>query len=591
MSEAIDSAPKGAPSPDEIRAALDHMLFSEVFGRSPQLGAFLRFVTEAALHGKGNRIKAYTIGVEVLRRDPKFDPQIDPIVRVEATRLRRAIERYHAGPGQDDSIIIDLPRGSYVPTFRRREFAKPAAPLIGEVGQWPKSLLQMPMPAVLAAMVIAVAAAIIGGLYLGRQATTTPGTVVVGEGEARHGAALPPGNGMPVVLIEPIRVIGTPPPSHPVAAERLRAKIGDAFARFDTINVASGPALASKGAAVTAPPAPHSDYVLSGTLEYTEDAANAWFTLTSVAEGKLAWSRTFERIHPPVGAGLTEDTVVIALTNSLLQSYGVIRSRDRANQLASNVGDPRYRCVLEAADSMHKSDRQLHNTARACLENLTAADPSFALGFTFLAMLYNREFQLAYDLRSEDPPLERALRAARQGILLNPESSRGYLALMVVQSNRRDSAAALEAGRKMVSLNKYDMLALGEYGGRLIMAGEIEQGMTMLRKAGAGDAVRPSWHHVYLFIGSYMTGDTAEAVRYANNIPNDNTALGLVAQLLAAHAAGKPDDAKKAADRLRAIDPGWVRNPHQELSQIVPGRTVVDHLAKGLATAGLPGGS
>jgi hypothetical protein len=83
-----------APTPDEIRAALDRVVTSEVFERSPQLGAFLRFVVEAALRGRTDRIKAYTIGVEVLRRDTKFDPQTDPIVRVEATRLRRAMVRY-----------------------------------------------------------------------------------------------------------------------------------------------------------------------------------------------------------------------------------------------------------------------------------------------------------------------------------------------------------------------------------------------------------------------------------------------------------------------------------------------------------------
>ena len=600
MAEAIDSASELAPAPDEIRAALDHILFSEVFRRSPQLGAFLRFVTEEVLHGKGDRIKAYTIGVEVLRRDANFDPQIDPIVRVEATRLRRAIERYYAGPGQDDAIIIDLPRGSYVPTFRHREFVEPAAPLIGDAESgaksgaksWPRRLLQAPTLAMLAVMAVVVAAALVSGLYLGRHTETTSAIAVAGEGEARRSAALAPGNGMPVVLIEPIRVIGTHFPSHPVTAERLRAKIGDAFARFDTINVASGLALAgAPTTAAAAPPVPRSDYVLSGSLEYAGDAANAWFTLASVAEGKVVWSRTFEHIAPPGGTGLTEDSVVIALANSLLQSYGVIRSRDRANQLASNVGDARYRCVLEAADSMQKSDRQLHNAARACLENLTAHDQSFALGFTFLAMLYNREFQLAYDIRADDPPLERALRAARQGILLNPESARGYLALMIVQSNRRDATAALEAGRKMVSLNKYDMLALGEYGGRLIMTGEIEQGMAMLREAGAGGAVRPSWHYVYLFIGSTMAGDGAEAVRYASSISNDNTPLGLVAQLLAAHDAGKPDEAKRAADRLRAVDPGWVKNPREELSRIIPARAVVDRLARGLAAAGLPGGS
>src|SRR5258708_4883770 len=108
MPETIGNAPTAA----EITVAVERMIASDVFSRSPQLGAFLRFVTDATLQGKSDRIKAYTIGLEVLRRDASFDPQIDPIVRVEATRLRRAIERYYAGPGQQDAIVVDLPRGS-----------------------------------------------------------------------------------------------------------------------------------------------------------------------------------------------------------------------------------------------------------------------------------------------------------------------------------------------------------------------------------------------------------------------------------------------------------------------------------------------
>ena len=50
-------------TPDRIRAAIDRMVGSHVFSRSPQLGAFLRFVVEAVLHGKADRIKAYAIGV------------------------------------------------------------------------------------------------------------------------------------------------------------------------------------------------------------------------------------------------------------------------------------------------------------------------------------------------------------------------------------------------------------------------------------------------------------------------------------------------------------------------------------------------
>jgi len=583
-----------APAPAEIRAAVERMIASDVFARSPQLGAFLRFVTDATLSGKSDRIKAYTIGVEVLRRDTSFDPQLDPIVRVEATRLRRAIERYYVGSGQDEPIVIDLPRGSYVPAFRWRESesesaAAPVAKFSSGVSWWTQCLSGIPVPAARIAAVAAVAIVLSAAGYLTRQSDIVTASVAARDTETRRSAALPPGNGMPVVRIEPIRVIGAPA-SHTVTAERLQAKISDAFTRFDTINVSLAPApvLASDTPMLPA----SADYVLSGAVEYADDAATVWFTLTSTAENKVVWSNTFERVQPPGGKGLTEDSVVIALTNSLLQSYGVIRARDRANQLATNSGDPRYRCILQAADSMRTADGQTHELARACLEHLTALDPSFAVGFTFLAMIDNREYQLDYPAHAGDPPpLDRALKAARQAIALHPEGARGYLALLLVQFNRRDLAAAFEAGKRSIALNKYDMLALGEYGGRLILAGKIDKGMALLREAGQTESARPAWHHVYLFIGSYMAGDMAEAIRSAGDIPNDNMAIGKVAQLLAAHAAGKPDEVRKAIERLNAINPGWVTNPQKQLERIIPDRAIVERLAKGLAAAGVPGGS
>lgn len=195
-------------------------------------------------------------------------------------------------------------------------------------------------------------------------------------------------------------------------------------------------------------------------------------------------------------------------------------------------------------------------------------------------MIYNREFQLEYALRPGDAPaLDRALQAARQSIALHPESSRGYLALMVIQSNRRDNDAALAAGEKCLTLNKYDMLALGEFGGRLVMAGQIERGMSMLREAGANGAVRPSWHHIYMFIGSYMSGDMADAVRHANDIPSDNIALGQVARVLAAHVEGDGDRARKAIERLLALGPGWRSDPHAELARLIIDSAIVDRLA------------
>ena len=81
--------------------------------------AFLRFIVEETLAGRGDRIKAYTIATSVLGRDEAFDPQSDPIVRIEASRLRRSLERYYLIAGQDDPIRIDIPKGGYVPSFQR----------------------------------------------------------------------------------------------------------------------------------------------------------------------------------------------------------------------------------------------------------------------------------------------------------------------------------------------------------------------------------------------------------------------------------------------------------------------------------------
>lgn len=110
------------PHIDEVRDELSRILKSAAFRDSPQLVRFLTFVVEETLAGKADRIKGYTIAIEALGRGSDFDPEADAIVRVEASRLRVALARYYAGAGANDSLVIDLPRGTYVPTFRKRTF-------------------------------------------------------------------------------------------------------------------------------------------------------------------------------------------------------------------------------------------------------------------------------------------------------------------------------------------------------------------------------------------------------------------------------------------------------------------------------------
>lgn len=89
---------------------------------------FLRFAVERALDGRGGELKEYLVGVEIFDRDESFDPRVDPIVRVEARRLRAKLKSYYEKEGREDSLRIELPTGGYTPRFCPRQEEAPPAP-------------------------------------------------------------------------------------------------------------------------------------------------------------------------------------------------------------------------------------------------------------------------------------------------------------------------------------------------------------------------------------------------------------------------------------------------------------------------------
>jgi TolB-like protein/Flp pilus assembly protein TadD len=107
-------------SATEIQSELGRVLQSRPFLRSRQLQRMLRFIVEESLAGRGEEIKEYLLGVEVFDRPSSYDPRLDSLVRVEARRLRSALDSYYGDEGRSDPLVIEIAKGSYVPTFRRR---------------------------------------------------------------------------------------------------------------------------------------------------------------------------------------------------------------------------------------------------------------------------------------------------------------------------------------------------------------------------------------------------------------------------------------------------------------------------------------
>lgn len=120
-----DQTPPATPSPEEVRTHLQAVLAGRSFANATRARRFLTYIVEQTLAGQTDAIKELVLGIEVFDRPADFDPKIDPIVRVEAGKLRKRLDEYYAEEGATSDLRIEVPKGSYVAQFVLRPQAVP----------------------------------------------------------------------------------------------------------------------------------------------------------------------------------------------------------------------------------------------------------------------------------------------------------------------------------------------------------------------------------------------------------------------------------------------------------------------------------
>src|SRR5579863_4034136 len=113
---------------DQCFQQIERLTKSHSLHSSESLCKLLRYLAEHSLDHPGVALKEYQIATEVLGRPVGFDPQSDSTVRVQAGRLREKLAEYYTHEGQDDPVLVELPKGSYVLTFHLRP-SKPGPPV------------------------------------------------------------------------------------------------------------------------------------------------------------------------------------------------------------------------------------------------------------------------------------------------------------------------------------------------------------------------------------------------------------------------------------------------------------------------------
>lgn len=442
------------------------------------------------MRGEGAKLKAYTIAVEALGRGADFDPQQDPIVRVEAGRLRRALQQYYAGAGVTDLIAIEVPRGRYIQTFRYRRAERAISVrteslLIKILHGWRESLDAMPRARI--ALLFFGVLVLIGVpallLVIGPSNRPTERATPLVTGDQQLISAFRAGNGMPIISLQPIDklgVSGTPT----ITPAALGIKLRDTLSRFDEFNVTSELVASANPSVITRERLSASKYQLGGIIEnHDESSTTLRFWLIDAFDSAVVWSRTFDNVHVRTATSATEELVVRDMAVALAGPAGIIHAHARGK---SEI-DPRYACLFRAYAYLCSFGPRLHSDVRTCLERLTRLDPTFAHGFSALSMVYYREYSTGVgDLPNDSPPFDRALNMAQQAVALKPQSARAHEALLLSYFGRGATAEALAEGRAALLLNPLDRSVPALYGMILVASGQLDQGATLLEEASAG---------------------------------------------------------------------------------------------------------
>ncbi len=566
------------PSAGDVRAELERLLSSEHFQASERRRAFLRYIVEETLAGRADRLKGYTIAVSIFGRDETFDPQADPVVRLEARRLRRDLDSYYVDAGSHDAVRISIPKGSYVPRFECHEALPPAAasgeeqttrrveaPEIGVSGErdagagLARASRRNLLIAAAVATVVTIAA-VSWAVLAGKE------RFVSGSDER-----------VPGVVVLPFEAIGATDNSRYLASGISAELIGNLM-RFPGFRLYSLPAsFEAEGRAE--PGRLGRDlgvaYVVSGSVNANGKEVRVTAQMVDAGSGRVAWSQTYDRPLVPEALMRVQRDLAGDIATVIGQPYGVVSSDLDARLTTPVVSHMQsYVCVLRAYSYRRSFSRAEFDPVLACLQEAVRRDPDYSDAWAMLGWLHVDAGRIGYAGFNTQDEYRKALQASSEAVRLAPDS---ILALKVLASvyhylGRYDDSE--RTVRQALEINSHDPEALAQLGWRLAVRGKFREGIPLLERAVSRTVNPPGWYLHLIAIDLYLKRDYERMLQIAMRSAVDGSGFS---QLLIAVASGELGDRdatraalqKLSASRSLAGDPAGYMRRHGATDEIV----------------------
>lgn len=565
------------PKIEDILQQMERILVSNEF-HSPDRGRkFFQFVVTETLEGRSQFLKAFTIANEIFGRQSSFDAQNDPVVRIEAGRIRRALERYYLVAGQSDAIVITIPKGGYVPHFEITQGAclgEQPPHDVGGTDLLPPGdgrLYRRRWIAGLAiGMLVAVSAAC---MYVGAAAGTFKWHRSVADLQST-GAS------------EPIVIVGIFQSDDPDGrtsdiAQALRDEVIGQLATFNDIVVVADPSRADYTNGVS--------YSLQGSVRRNGDKLRSILRLVRRSDAAVVWANNYDadlrvRSILQIQADIGQEIAV-----AIAQPYGAVftsTSDDPTRSVAAGISQ----CTSAYYSYRRAMDLQSHTAARECLEHATLLSPQNATPWALLSLVYIDAMRFRYKLgtAADADMMKFAADAAKRATSIAPDDPRTLEASMLVSFFNNDIEAALKAGASAYARNSNDAEVAGEYGLRLAMSGKWQSGCELISRALNKGAGPKGYYEVGMALCAFMRGDLQAAELWSRMCDLEYNPMHRLVLLSILGAQGKNLEGKQQRDWLNANAPEMMKNVHREVALRLHRAEDQERFLNGLRGLGIP---
>ena len=526
---AVASAPM---EPGVVQQQLERILSSSQFVDTTRLARFLKYLVDQTLAGNDDALKGYSIGLDVFDKPDDFDPAIDTIVRVQASKLRSRLDLYYATDGAEDPLRILVPKGSYVPVFQVA-----FDPVANE--------------------------------------STPPSDTA----QHRYSIAVMPFDNL------------SGSPDQEFLADGFTEEILNALARFREFRVAARHSTFryknTKGDAREIGAELGVRYILEGSVRRWKDQIRVTSQLIDTATGAHMLSETYDDDMSVESLFDIQESIALQIAAEIAEPHGVIHKTGAAHRRAATDNLDAYEARLLASEYWRNPRPETHETTVKHLERAVGLDPNYSGAWAMLAILYGDEVRFGFARESNRPPLDRALEAAKRAVETDPKDASGYHALFMTHFHRNELSAFESAAKRALALNPSYPDMLADYGCCVAYSGQRDIGLAWLQKAMDLSPDAPGWYRATIAVIHYLNKDYDTARDVIEGFNLGSSFLGDFVRAMVYAQLGKTADAQRYLERGNERLPGNTALDEDYLKIWNLGPPEVEHLFDGWKKAGL----